>query len=64
MNPNDLKTAMFEHNRAHQYLLHLDYMDRLHLNQLFSLEFPYLRATEVYLVEFIKLKGLTELQAC
>ncbi len=64
MKTTDISQAMFEHNRAHQYLLHLDYMDRLQLNQLFALEFPLLRPNEVYLVEFIKLKGLTELQAC
>lgn len=56
--------AMINHNRAHQVLLHMDYMQRLHLNAQFAKEFPLLRATEVYLVEFIKLKGLTELQAC
>lgn len=58
------KKEMYRHNKAHLYLLHLDYMDRLHLNAQFAKEFPLLKATEVYLVEFIKLKGLTELQAC
>lgn len=58
------KQAMYKHNKAHQYLLHLDYRERLHLNAQFAKEFPLLRATEVYLVEFIKLKGLTELTAC
>lgn len=60
----ELKQQMIKHSKAHLYYLHLDTWDKLYLINEFTREFPLLKPTEVYLVEFIKLKGLTELAAC